>query len=99
MSINIPILFDGMRTEETQNEFRAAYGVYTRKEIFLVAIFHKVCSTSAKAKIDYISRQKKYSYSSKAEDLIYFEENNLPKWAKNAREFFAERGEYSITFL
>ena len=64
--------------------------VYTRKETFLVAIFHstaKVCSTSAKAKIDYISRQKKYSYSSKAEDLIYFEENNLPKWAKNARVF------------
>ena len=24
MSINKPILFDGMRTEETQNEFRAA---------------------------------------------------------------------------
>lgn len=100
MSINIPILFDGMRTEETQNEFRAAYGVYTRKETFLVAIFHstaKVCSTSAKAKIDYISRQKKYSYSSKAEDLIYFEENNLPKWAKNAREFFAEMDKQEVS--
>lgn len=100
MSINIPILFDGMRTEETQNEFRAAYGVYTRKETFLVAIFHstaKVCSASAKAKIDYISRQKKYSYSRKAEDLIYFEENNLPKWAKNAREFFAEMDKQEVS--
>lgn len=90
----------GERTEETQNEFRAAYGVCTRKESFLVAIFHstaKVCKTSAKSKIDYISRENKYSHSTKAEDLIYFESNNLPKWAKTAREFFSEMDKQELS--
>ena len=45
------------------------------KGALIMAIFHmtaKVCKTSATAKIDYIQRQNKYSYSTKAEDLIFF---------------------------
>lgn len=56
-----------------------------------MAIFHmtaKVCKTSATAKIDYIQRQNKYSYSTKAEDLIFSSEKNIPAWAKTARDFF-----------
>ncbi|MCF0233179.1 MAG: MobA/MobL family protein [Enterococcus sp.] len=65
-----------------------------------MAIFHstaKVCSTSAKAKIDYISRSKKYSHSKKAEELVHFEEHNLPKWAKNSRDFFAEMDKQELS--
>ena len=90
-----------MRTEETHSEFRATYGVIGSKEVLSrMAIFHstaKICSTSAKAKIDYISRQKKYSHSSKAEDLVHYEEHNLPDWAKNAREFFAEMDKQELS--
>ena len=63
------------------------------KGALIMAIFHmtaKVCKTSATAKIDYIQRQNKYSYSTKAEDLIFSSEKNIPAWAKNARDFFAE---------
>ena len=65
-----------------------------------MAIFHmtaKVCKTSATAKIDYIQRQNKYSYSTKAEDLIFSSENNIPAWAKNAREFFAEMDKQELS--
>lgn len=65
-----------------------------------MAIFHmtaKVCKTSATAKIDYIQRQNKYSYSTKAEDLIFSSEKNIPAWAKNAREFFVEMDKQELS--
>lgn len=65
-----------------------------------MAIFHmtaKVCKTSATAKIDYIQRQNKYSYSTKAEDLIFSSEKNIPAWAKNARDFFAEMDKQELS--
>lgn len=65
-----------------------------------MAIFHmtaKVCKTSATAKIDYIQRQNKYSYSTKAEDLIFSSEKNIPVWAKNARDFFAEMDKQELS--
>ena len=65
-----------------------------------MAIFHmtaKVCKTSATAKIDYIQRQNKYSYSTKAEDLIFSSEKNIPAWAKNAPDFFAEMDKQELS--
>lgn len=65
-----------------------------------MAIFHmtaKVCKTSATVKIDYIQRQNKYSYSTKAEDLIFSSEKNIPAWAKNARDFFAEMDKQELS--
>lgn len=70
------------------------------KGALIMAIFHmtaKVCKTSATAKIDYIQRQNKYSYSTKAEDLIFSSEKNIPAWAKNARDFFAEMDKQELS--
>lgn len=65
-----------------------------------MAIFHtraKAIKSSASAKIEYIARAGKYSYSSKAEDKVYYSENNLPYWAKNAKDFFSEMDRQEVS--
>ncbi len=55
-----------------------------------MAIYHaniSVVKTSASAKSDYITRQKKYSKKAK-EDLLFCESKNLPSWAKDERDFW-----------
>lgn len=49
-------------------------------------------SGSGRAHFDYMTRNGKYSrHDSKSkEDLVYYESNNIPSWAKNDRDFWKE---------
>lgn len=40
---------------------------------------------------DYICRQGKYSNGDKAEELIYYESQNMPTWAESSRDFWREQ--------
>lgn len=58
-----------------------------------MAIYHfriKTAQGRAGEKIDYISREGRWEKSPKKEELLHIENQNLPEWAENKKDFWSE---------